>query len=326
MSADIHRLVGAYAVDAHRRAGAQRLRAAPRRVPRVPRRGRQPASSRRTLLASMSETAPPPSMRDCGARRHPAPSARSPLSAAGRWAPRHPPLDPSPAARSPPADDAGPRDPMTTEPDLPPTSSASVASPADGPGSRRRLPRPRCSSGGIAWSPWDNGPTGNQSTAEPGARRPRTPSGSRRTSVAPRRPSCAAPRSARPSIIADNMPAAPDGKDFQLWFDRAQPGAWSAPASCRTVSADDRDRAARAAMPPRPLGGRHHPRADRVARRRRRPRHRAVRRSPDRKRTEAAQPAEPTRRSGSRRRDLLETASVARVRPLRHAASASRRR
>jgi hypothetical protein len=81
--------------------------------------------------------------------------------------------------------------------------------------------------GGISWSPWDNGTGGNVSATEQvleakdAQRFEKVIGGAKATIV----------RSAslgKAVIIADHMPAAPDGKDFQLWFDQPNRGMVSA--------------------------------------------------------------------------------------------------
>jgi anti-sigma-K factor RskA len=82
--------------------------------------------------------------------------------------------------------------------------------------------------GGLAWSPWDNGNDRGQLTATEQVLRAgdaqrftKTVGGARATIV----------RSvslAKAVIIADNMPAAPAGKDYQLWLDLPGRGMVSA--------------------------------------------------------------------------------------------------
>jgi anti-sigma-K factor RskA len=81
--------------------------------------------------------------------------------------------------------------------------------------------------GGITWSPWDNGSSGNVSpteqvlAAKDAQRYEKVIGGAKATIV----------RSAslgKAVIIADHMPAAPDGKDFQLWLDQPNKGMVSA--------------------------------------------------------------------------------------------------
>ena len=83
--------------------------------------------------------------------------------------------------------------------------------------------------GGLAWSPWDNGSDGRGNVsateqvleAKDAQRYEKVIGGAKATIV----------RSAslgKAVIIADHMPAAPDGKDFQLWFDQPNRGMVSA--------------------------------------------------------------------------------------------------
>jgi anti-sigma-K factor RskA len=76
--------------------------------------------------------------------------------------------------------------------------------------------------GGLVWSPWDNGaPRGPQPVAEQvlhakdAQRFEKTLDGARATIVR-------SPSLGRAVIVADHMPPAPSGKDYQLWF--ALPG------------------------------------------------------------------------------------------------------
>jgi anti-sigma-K factor RskA len=81
--------------------------------------------------------------------------------------------------------------------------------------------------GGVTWSPWDNGsgsnvsPTEQVLAAKDAQRYEKVIGGAKATIV----------RSAslgKAVIIADHMPAAPDGKDFQLWLDQPNRGMVSA--------------------------------------------------------------------------------------------------
>jgi hypothetical protein len=79
--------------------------------------------------------------------------------------------------------------------------------------------------GGLAWSPWDNSPSGTvteQVLAAGDAQRYEKVIGGAKATIV---------RSAslgKAVIIADHMPAAPDGKDFQLWLDQPNRGMVSA--------------------------------------------------------------------------------------------------
>jgi anti-sigma-K factor RskA len=73
--------------------------------------------------------------------------------------------------------------------------------------------------GGIVWSPWDNGGTQQPPLsiteqvirAKDAQRFEKDIDGARATIVR-------SPSLGRAVIIADNMPAAPEGKDFQIWY------------------------------------------------------------------------------------------------------------
>ena len=189
MSADIHGLVGAYAVDA---IDEQERSAFELHLAECPECQAEVASLREAAqqLSLMSETAPPSSMRDCGARRHPhrpsAPPSRGAVPWLGRlwtrWRIRRPRLTrrlrPRTNVAAPSVRDVGSTTWLAT-------AAAAAA----------------LLVGGITWSPWDNGSTAQVNVQRPPRRccRPRTPSGSSGPSAAPRPPSCAAPRSARRS-------------------------------------------------------------------------------------------------------------------------------
>ncbi len=73
---DIHALSGAYAVDALDDIERAAVRAPPRRVRRLPGRGRRASARPPALLAETAATAPPARAAGPGARRHRAPSGR----------------------------------------------------------------------------------------------------------------------------------------------------------------------------------------------------------------------------------------------------------
>lgn len=213
MTADIHGLVGAYAVDA---VDEQERSDFELHLAECPECQAEVASLQATAtqLSLMSETAPPASMRDsvlAGIRTvRPLP----PLEAQSRG-----PLASGPVGGSSPTADAPTRDEGNVVQLRP----------------RRRVTAWLASAaaaavllvGGLAWSPWDNGPRANVSATEQvleakdAQRFEKTIGGAKATIV----------RSAslgKAVIIADHMPAAPDGKDFQLWLDQPNRGMVSA--------------------------------------------------------------------------------------------------
>ena len=210
MSADIHGLVGAYAVDAideqERSDFELHLAECPECQAEVA--SLQEAASH---LSLMSETAPPSSMRDsvlAGIRQvRPLP----PLEAQSGG-----PVASGPVGGSSPADAPTPTD-----------SNVVQFRP------RRRVTAWLASAaaaavllvGGLAWSPWDNTPNGTvteQVLAASDAQRYEKVIGGAKATIV---------RSAslgKAVIIADHMPSAPDGKDFQLWLDQPNRGMVSA--------------------------------------------------------------------------------------------------
>jgi anti-sigma-K factor RskA len=206
MSADIHGLVGAYAVDA---VDEQERRAFEQHLAECPECRAEVASLREAAqqLSLTSETTPPASMRDA-------------VLAGIRTVRPLPPLD----AQSPGPVAPGPLDDASGTAHEPPAHGSTV----------RHLRRPRRVTtwlaaaaaaavllvGGITWSPWDDGADDQVTAAQvlgakDAKRFEQTIDGARATIV----------RSASLGtavIVADNMPSAPDGKDFQLWLD--QPG------------------------------------------------------------------------------------------------------
>lgn len=208
MSADIHGLSGAYAVDAldsdERAAFEEHLAQCPECQAEV-------ASLRETAtqLATTTETQPPASLRTAV------------LAGITTIRPL-PPLDP-PATN--PAPDA-----MTAA-----VEAADTADPVVVPlRPRRRMPWLLAAAaavvvgiGGLAWSPWSHDagsqltPTEQVLRADDAQRQQKTIDGAHATIV----------RSAslgQAVLIADKMPDAPTGKDYQLWLDIPGQGMVSA--------------------------------------------------------------------------------------------------
>jgi anti-sigma-K factor RskA len=208
MSADIHGLSGAYAVDAldsdERAAFEEHLAQCPECQAEV-------ASLRETAtqLATTTETQPPASLRSAVLAGI---TTIRPLA----------PLDP-PATHSAP--DAVP---AVTEPSV---TGDSVVVPLR---PRRRVPWLLAAAaavvvgiGGLAWSPWSHDagsqltPTEQVLRADDAQRQQKTIDGAHATIV----------RSAslgQAVLIADRMPDAPTGKDYQLWLDIPGQGMVSA--------------------------------------------------------------------------------------------------
>ena len=209
MSADIHGLSGAYAVDAldsdERTAFEEHLAQCPECQAEV-------ASLREaaTQLATTTETQPPASLRSAV------------LGGITMIRPL-PPLDPPAAIHSAP-------EAMTAAPDRADTGDSVVVPLRP----RRRVPWLLAAAaavlvgiGGLAWSPWSHD-TGSQLTAteqvlraDDAQRQQKTIDGAHATIV----------RSAslgQAVLIADKMPDAPAGKDYQLWLDIPGQGMVSA--------------------------------------------------------------------------------------------------
>ncbi|MEO5982747.1 MAG: anti-sigma factor [Pedococcus sp.] len=201
MSADVHSLVGAYAVDAideQERAVFERHLAECLECA-------DEVSSLRAAAASLSlvsEVTPPAAMRAAvlaGIRTvRPLPALEQP--------------EPSPSAQ--PADLPSNVIPMRRRP---------VASWLVGAAAAVAL-----ITGGIAWSPWDNGPdkqifsASEQVLRAPDAQRVvHNVDGAKVTIVR-------SPSLGKAVVVADNMPSAPDGKDFQMWFNQPNKGMVSA--------------------------------------------------------------------------------------------------
>ena len=213
MSADIHGLVGAYAVDA---IDEQERSDFELHLAECPECQAEVASLQEaaTQLALMSETAPPSSMRES-------------VLAGIKMVRPLPPLEAQ--SRGPVA--SGPVGGSSSTADAPTRADSTVVQFRP----RRRVTAWLASAaaaavllvGGIAWSPWDNNGGGNVSATEQvleakdAQRYEKVIGGAKATIV----------RSAslgKAVIIADHMPAAPDGKDFQLWFDQPNRGMVSA--------------------------------------------------------------------------------------------------
>jgi anti-sigma-K factor RskA len=226
MSADVHSLVGAYAVDA---IDEQERAAFELHLAECPECRAEVASlvEAGAQLSLVSQTAPPPAMRAAvlaGIRTvRPLPPLEQPAAAGhqlqgvGR--------DPdAPAARIPVVID---------DDDAEPTPTAPAADlPANVVPMRRRRPVAEwlvgaaaavaLIAGGIAWSPWDDGAgkapvsASEQVLEAKDAQRVVQNIGGAKVTVV---------RSAslhKAVVVADNMAAAPTGKDYQFWFD--QPG------------------------------------------------------------------------------------------------------
>ncbi|KQZ90055.1 hypothetical protein ASD62_12855 [Phycicoccus sp. Root563] len=233
MSADVHSLVGAYAVDAideHERAAFElHLSECPECMDEV--------TSLRAAAASLSlvsEVAPPAALRDAvlaGIRTvRPLPPLEQPGDAQHSLTTSTAGPTGTPVARIPVVTDDGETEPA---PGVGPAALPSNVVPM-----RRRRPVAEwlvgaaaavaLVAGGIAWSPWDNG-TGNQQIsaseqvleAKDAQRVVQTVDGAKVTIVR-------SPSLGKAVIIADNMPAAPDGKDFQVWFNQPNQGMVSA--------------------------------------------------------------------------------------------------
>ncbi|QGN58769.1 anti-sigma factor domain-containing protein [Nostocoides sp. HKS02] len=199
MNADIHGLSGAYAVDAldpeERMAFEQHLAQCPECQAEV-------ASLRATAtnLSALSATQPPPALR------------ASVLAAITTVRPL-PPLEPPVA---PPAVDA-----------------TSVVVPL-----RSRRPRVPwllaaaaavvLGIGGLAWSPWHTGAGRTQLTATEQVLRADDAQRLQKTIGSARATIVRSVSLGKAVIIADNMPAAPLGKDYQLWLEFPGKGMVSA--------------------------------------------------------------------------------------------------
>jgi anti-sigma-K factor RskA len=216
MSADIHGLVGAYAVDA---IDEQERSAFELHLAECPECQAEVASLQQaaTQLSLMTETAPPAAMRESVLAGIKTVRPLPPLEAQSRGS-----VASGPVGGSSPTADAPTRAGSTVVPFRP----------------RRRVTAWLASAaaaavllvGGIAWSPWDDGSNGTRRNvsateqvleAKDAQRYEKVIGGAKATIV----------RSAslgKAVIIADHMPAAPDGKDFQVWLDQPDRGMVSA--------------------------------------------------------------------------------------------------
>jgi len=215
MTADIHSLVGAYALDAlddgERAAFEQHLAECPECRAEV-------ASLREAAhdLSLLSPSAPPVEMRDAV------------LARIGTIRPLPPAEPDQPAARgmADPVEPADPADPAARADDRAPAAVVPLR--------RRRVTAWLVGAaaaaviivGGLTWSPWssdapDRSPTEQVLAARDAQRFPKDIDGARATIVR-------SESLGRAVIIADHMPSAPAGKDFQLWLDLPGRGMVSA--------------------------------------------------------------------------------------------------
>lgn len=224
MSADVHSLVGAYAVDA---VDEQERTAFERHLAECPECTNEVSSLRAAAadLSLVGEVTPPTSL-------------RAAVLAGIRTVDQLPALDRTgtsgtsgstgiPDARIPVVMDDDDAEPGAAPTDLPsnviPMRRRPVAHWLVGAAAAVAL-----IAGGIAWSPWDNGPaTQTISASEQVLRAPdaervvQNVDGAKVTIVR-------SPSLGKAVIVADNMPSAPEGKDFQLWFNQPNEGMVSA--------------------------------------------------------------------------------------------------
>ena len=221
MSADIHSLVGAYAVDAvddHERAAfEQHLAECPE--------CRAEVSELRETAARLSLTtqvAPPASLRDS-------------VLAGIRTVRPLPPLDVPRADIPEPSNGGAPSDPggHDASPAWTPSDDSDLPESGAQPGTVVPLrPRRRVTTwlataaaaaavlvGGLAWSPWDDGGSTGQLTATEQVLRATDAQRYEKTIDGARATIVRSETLGKAVIIADNMPAAPLGKDYQLWLD-----------------------------------------------------------------------------------------------------------
>ena len=234
MSADVHSLVGAYAVDA---IDEQERTAFERHLAECPECMDEVFSLRAaaTSLSLVSEAVPPAAMRDAvlaGIRTvRPLPPLEQ-TATSSHTLDSSRPAGPttSPEARVPlSTDDRGVEPVPDAQPDELPSNVVPM---------RRRRPVAEwlvgaaatvaLIAGGIAWSPWSNGPDSQQISASErvleasdAQRVVQTVDGAKVTIVR-------SPSLHQAVIIADNMPSAPEGKDFQMWFNQPNKGMVSA--------------------------------------------------------------------------------------------------
>jgi hypothetical protein len=213
MSADIHGLVGAYAVDA---VDEQERTDFELHLAECPECQAEVSSLRAAAeqLSLMSETAPPSSMRDAVLTSIRTVRPLPPLEAQSRG-----PVASGPVGAPSPAVDA-PRPTETNVLHFRPRRRVTTWLAAAAAAAALFI-------GGVTWSPWDNGSSPRVSATEQvlaakdAQRYEKVIGGAKATIV----------RSAslgKAVIIADHMPAAPDGKDFQLWLDQPNRGMVSA--------------------------------------------------------------------------------------------------
>jgi len=219
MSADIHSLVGAYAVDAVDEAerAAFELHLAECAECRA-----EVASLRAVTddLSLLAEAAPPASLKQSVlagiATIRPEPPVVRPTAAESE-------LRSEPTPEPTPGSTAGATPDATTEPTGRQASEATVVRLS----SWRRKPTTWLAAaaaavaiavGGLVWSPWSGqdqqlSQTQQVVAAKDAQRFEKTVDGARATIVR-------SPSLGKAVLIADNMPSAPDGKDFQLWLQR----------------------------------------------------------------------------------------------------------
>ncbi len=204
MSADIHNLVGAYAVDAVDDAerAAFELHLADCAECRAEVASLRAAAEDLSLLA---ETAPPASLKQSVmagiATIRPEPPVTRPTAAEPERAPAS---ISEPAPKGPATDATVVR--LSSWRRKPATWLAAAAAAI------------AIAAGGLVWSPWSGpdqpmSPTQQVVAAEDAQRFEETVDGARATIVR-------SPSLGKAVLIADNMPSAPAGKDFQLWLQR----------------------------------------------------------------------------------------------------------
>lgn len=212
MTADIHSLSGAYAVDALDAAERADFE---RHLAECPECRAEVESLREAAsqLTALTTTTPPASLRE---------SVLSGIRTVRPLPPVTVPSEPEPSVGSP----VGP----SAEPPAPDTAPATVVP-------LRRRPFVWAAGiaaavliavGGLAWSPWDDGAPRTQQTvaqqvldAKDAQRYEKTLDGARATIVR-------SPSLGKAVIVADHMPPAPSGKDYQLWLDLPGRGMVSA--------------------------------------------------------------------------------------------------
>lgn len=208
MTADIHSLSGAYAVDALDPAERADF---DRHLAECPECQAEVASLREAAssLAALTSTSPPASLRGSvlsGIRTvRPLPPVQVPVQV--------PATEPAPSAEVPAPGATGTVVPLRRRPSV---WAAGIAAAV------------LLAVGGLAWSPWDNGTPRTQQTvaqqvlqAKDAQRYEKTLGGARATVVR-------SPSLGRAVIVADHMPPAPSGKDYQLWLDLPGRGMVSA--------------------------------------------------------------------------------------------------